>query len=73
MGPDLRERWIRVLHPPPFNPLESFYSLGSAQKIPCISRVIGKSLSTAHLWCRGEYALLGPVFSKALDWTGFDG
>ena len=33
--------------PPPFNPLESFYSMGQAQKIPCISRVIGSDLSTA--------------------------
>ena len=64
---------MRVSFPPPFNPLESFYSLGLAQKIPSISRVIGNSLSTAHLRCWGTYALLGPIFSKALDRTCFSG
>jgi hypothetical protein len=50
--------------------LESFYSLGLAQKIPCISRVIASNLSTAHLRRGGIFALLGPIFSEALDYTG---
>jgi len=58
---------------PPFNPLESIYSMGQAQKVPCISRVIDNSLSTAHLRCRGEYALLDPIFSKAIDRARFSG
>jgi hypothetical protein len=49
--------------------LESFYSMRFARKIPCISRVIGNSLSTAHLRCRGKFALFSPIFSEALDRT----
>ena len=56
--------------PPPFNPLESFYSLGLAQNIPSISRVIGSSLSTALLRCGGIFALSRPIISEALDRMG---
>lgn len=67
----MRELRIGVPHPPPFIPLESFYSLGCARKIPFVSRVIGQGLSTGFSWICPCHALSRPIFSKALDYNGF--